>query len=847
MAQSQPKISPLPSNTVPFAHEFVKRMRARFDVKIRPSIRQTSSIPQILSARYFRNGALTLDDFIDAAVRTTYPSDQSIARIVAEDIILGREKSDSTPQPKQPKARTVSTVKKDALAAVMEQIKREQDLAKKIDKDKVEAGFEYLQDLRKRRDASLYDAAMHYLNEGDVVLRGLTSDEDLCKEASAELLEDMGILSSQNIMDAKTLDVLDKIAESSNAAESIAARAYRGDKGIVQEFKELAERDPATAARALKHMEDMKAGTKAQRKAMDKALQESLGNLSEVAAYVRHLERLPENIAEHLKNAPQLYQLADAAEFADSIKNHTPDKTDLMDDVLEQYDRQYDKGASANVDFRQLAENARNTESWGSLLDKKTKETIEHADSRSSPSDYLRQKINDMSRLDDKVGGHQPKESWEKAKQELADAAVKRSPTKSHLRKTVRELSRQGIVPSEKAVREAGEKLGMTEEEILELLNPSYRVIRKLIEQGVQDFERLHNLISSAGLTDHQLRELADLSAQTGNQSALGAIAHENFGAAMGMSTRQQYGRAVSYGGRPGQAGPIDDERANMVFGGLLGGPATNIVKIWYAWRDSLPDHIKQRLKEIAKRLLIDLGKRYARATMGSSMLGGIQQSTTVRPFRIGDDIDLIDLEETIDSLLSQGRSNFKILDVEDFLICETYQGHRSFVWALDKSGSMHSPEKLGMLAISVMAGLYGVQKDDFGVCLFDSVMHVVKRIDQRQVPVEKVAADLLDVRASGGTGGRTSLQWALNNFEETRAKEKIFIFATDVYLSDQTECEKLAEKFKHQDIKMIILVPKSSYDLNAADKLAKKAHGVVLDIGAVEELPERLLRLTNY
>jgi predicted transcriptional regulator len=810
-------------------------------------VRQTQAIPQILSARYFRNGGLTLDDFIDAAVRTTYPSDQALARIIAEDIILGREKKKlKAPQRQTQKSKTVSTVKKDALAAVMEQIKREQDLAKKIDKDKVEAGFEYLQDLRKRKDTSLYDASMNYLNEGDVVLRGLTSDEELRQEASAELLDDMGSLSSQNIMDAKTLEVLDNVAESPNAAESLAARAYRGDKGIVEEFKELADRDPATAARALRHMEDMGAGTKTQRKDMDEALQDSLDNLSEVADYVRHLERLPDNIDEHLKNAPQQYQLGDAAEFSETVKEHTADKTDLMEDILEQYDKQYDQGASSNVDFRQLAENARNTEAWKSLLNKKTKETIEHADSRSSPSDYLKQKIRDLSRLVEKVNGHTPKESWEKAKQEMADAAVTRSPTKSHLRKTVRELSRQGIVPSEKEVREAGEKLGMTEEEILELLNPSYRVIKKLIEQGVKDFERLNNLISSAGLTDHQLRELADLSAQTGNQSALGAIAHENFGAAMGMGKRQQYG-SRGYSGRTREAGPVDEDRAKMVFGGLLGGPAANIVKIWYAYRDQLPDHIKQRLKEIAKRLLIDLGKRYARATMGSSMLGGLQQSTTVRPFRIGDDIDLIDLEETIDSLLSQGRADFQVLNVEDFLICETYQGHRAFVWALDKSGSMHSPEKLGMLAISVMAGLYGTQKDDFGVCLFDNVMHIVKRVDQKQVSVEKVASDLLDVRASGGTGGRTSLQWALDNFDETRAKEKIFIFATDAYLSDQAECEKLAEKFKHQDIKMIILVPKSSYDLNAADKLAKKSHGIVLDIGAVEELPEKLLRLTNY
>ena len=159
----------------------------------------------------------------------------------------------------------------------------------------------------------------------------------------------------------------------------------------------------------------------------------------------------------------------------------------------------------------------------------------------------------------------------------------------------------------------------------------------------------------------------------------------------------------------------------------------------------------------------------------------------------------------------------------------------------------MQSPEKLGMLAISVMAGLYGVQKDDFGVVLFDSQTHVIKTIDQRNINVEKVAADLLDVEASGGTGGRSSLNLALNNFEETRAKEKICIFASDAYLSDQAECEKLMEKMRHRGIQVIILVPKSQYDLNAADRLAKSAHGVVLDIGSIEELPEKLLRLTNY
>jgi hypothetical protein len=228
-------------------------------------------------------------------------------------------------------------------------------------------------------------------------------------------------------------------------------------------------------------------------------------------------------------------------------------------------------------------------------------------------------------------------------------------------------------------------------------------------------------------------------------------------------------------------------------------------------------------------------------------MLGGIQESTTVRPFRIGDEIDLINLEETIDALLVQGRTNFRIIEDTDFLVTETYQGHRAFYWALDKSGSMNAPEKLGMLAISVMAGLYGVQKDDFGVVLFDSVTHVVKEIAERNVSVDKVASDLLDARAGGGTGGAFSIELALKNFEDTKAKEKVFIFSTDMYLSDQERCEELAERMKPLDIKMIMLVPKTSYNNQAADRLAKKSHGVVLDIADISELPAKLLRLTNY
>ncbi|MFW9787709.1 MAG: vWA domain-containing protein [Candidatus Thorarchaeota archaeon] len=848
---AQPKITPVPSNAPPFAHEFTRRMRGRKDVAKKPSIRQTQSIPQLLSARYFRNGKLTLEDFLEAAVFTTYPPDQDIAREVAEDILLGREKVERPKLSDKDQAEAAEKATEEqnaALKKVMDQIRWEQELRNVIQEDKVKAGYEYLQELHKNGDQQLYEAATDYLTDGDIVLRGITSDQELTEIAGSQLLDKAGVLSSKDILNSQTLQVLDDVCNLSNAAEHVAGKSLRGDNDVEKEFSDLAKRDTSTAARALRHIEEMKTLDEKTRESLDQTLQDNLSDLSEVTDYATELKRVPSNLDKHIQSAPHQYSLSDAAAFADKIQKHTG--KDIMDDLLKAYDDQYDNGGHNNVDMRQLSETARKNESWENLLEKETESTIQDAHARSSPSDFLRSAVAQGMGMGSELPNDQTRKEWNKSMQKLANAACETSPTKTHLRNTVKQLSRMGQVPSKETIQNAGERLGMTEAEILELLNPSYEVIKKLIQADVSDFDRLHNLISAAGLTSQQLRQLADMAVEKGNQSALGAIAHEDLHAALGTGSpgygQRRYGSGMQAGGGAGTQ-PYDKKRADMAFGGLLGGPATNIIRIWYTYRDQLPDELKRRLREIARRLLIDLGMRYARQTMGSSMLGGIQESTTVRPFKIGDDMDLINLEETIESLLSQGRTNFKILETSDFLVTETYQGHRAFYWALDKSGSMNSAEKLGMLAISVMAGLYGIKKDDFGVVLFDSVTHVVKPMSERNVSVDKVAADLLEARAGGGTGGAESIKLALENFEDTRAKEKIFIFSTDMYLSDQAICEQLAERMKPLGIKMIIIVPKSSYNPVAADNLAKKAHGVVLDIASIEELPEKLLRVTNY
>ena len=431
---AQPKITPTPSNAPPFAHEFTKRMRSRKDIAKKPSVRQTTSIPQLLSARFFRNGKLTLEDFLEAAIFTTYPPDQDIAREIAEDILLGREKVERprlSDKERAAEAKTGSKKQKDALEKVMDQIRREQELAKVIKKEKVQAGYDYLQELHKNGDQQLYEAATDYLTDGDIVLRGITSDQELMETAGSQLLDKAGVLSSEDIQNSQKLQVLDDICNLSNAAEQVAAKALRGDSDVEQEFSDLARRDTTTAARALRHIEEMETLDEQTRESLDKTLQENLSDLSEAADYAAEMKRAPDNLDEHIQNAPDQYPLSDAAAFAEKIKKHTG--KDIMDDLLKAYDEQYDNGGHNNVDMRHLSETARDNESWDSLLEKETESMIQDANARSSPSDFLRSAVAQGMGMSSGLPSDHTQKEWNKSMQQLADAACDTSPSKTIL------------------------------------------------------------------------------------------------------------------------------------------------------------------------------------------------------------------------------------------------------------------------------------------------------------------------------------------------------------------------------------------------------------------------------
>ena len=142
---------------------------------------------------------------------------------------------------KSSKETTTKKPKTDQLQAVMDQIRKEQRLAKLVKKDAIERGYEYLLDLRKRKP-SIYKQASKYLTDNEIVLRGIQTDNELISAAIGRLLSKKELKAS-DIINAKALGALDILRHLDEYKISLPARALHGDKDVAYGISTLRHGD----------------------------------------------------------------------------------------------------------------------------------------------------------------------------------------------------------------------------------------------------------------------------------------------------------------------------------------------------------------------------------------------------------------------------------------------------------------------------------------------------------------------------------------------------------------------------------------------------------------------------
>jgi len=404
---------------------------------------------------------------------------------------------------------------------------------------------------------------------------------------------------------------------------------------------------------------------------------------------------------------------------------------------------------------------------------------------------------------------------------DLVSKTLEACETADQLKNATEFLRKIGLDPDSEDIKRIGKNLEMSEDEIYELIEPSYQLLKKMVENNIADFQRISNLIEQLQeqLNRERIKELLSSALANDNRDALGAIGH--FALSEALKGAQQIG------GKEGQ---------DKVISCLSAGSGENLLKQWFIHRNNLPEQVKIKVKELAKKMLIDLGIYYSRARLGSATTGSIPINV-VRPYTIGDDFENIDLEETIFNLLEKGKK-LDHINYDDFYVYETAKGLRSFCFELDISGSM-TGEKLAYMAICVTMLVYGMRKDEIGVAFFESDTHVLKKLSEK-IDLEKLADDLLTVSAKGGTRLQSALEWANKQFKESSSsREKLNVLFTDAEVYDIQQANEELRKFRSLNVDFILVSPESSFNLKEAKKMVKLAGGQLLTIKDWNEFPK--------
>jgi len=320
-------------------------------------------------------------------------------------------------------------------------------------------------------------------------------------------------------------------------------------------------------------------------------------------------------------------------------------------------------------------------------------------------------------------------------------------------------------------------------------------------------------------LNDKRITELMKISLASDNREALAALGHFDLGEA--IKSAQEVGGT---------------EAEDKLISSLTAGSGENLLKQWFIHRKNIPNTSKQKVKELAKAILVELGIYYSRARLGSAITGPIPINI-VRPFVIGDDFDNVDLEETVINILEKGKK-LNHIDYDDFLVYETAKGLRSVCIELDISGSMEG-EKLAQLALCTTMLLYGLRKDELAITYFESNTHILKSINE-DVELEKIADELLSIKAQGGTQIQTALEWARNEFKKNaNSREKLNILFTDAEIFDLQQAIEELRILRSMNVDFIIVCPKTQFNLKEAEKMAKVAGGQLLTLNDWNEFPK--------
>ncbi|MFW9911537.1 MAG: VWA domain-containing protein [Candidatus Thorarchaeota archaeon] len=278
-------------------------------------------------------------------------------------------------------------------------------------------------------------------------------------------------------------------------------------------------------------------------------------------------------------------------------------------------------------------------------------------------------------------------------------------------------------------------------------------------------------------------------------------------------------------------------------FGSMTRGPGENLILQWFNHRKGLPKDAKDKVKELAKQALIEVAMSWPTGKIGSGEKG-LAPSTKTRPFRDGDDIDQVDIESSIESILMSGK-DINLLTRDDLVVWDTVRGRVAACFLLDISGSM-SGEKLAMCAIAVVMLVANLLPEEVAIAFFEESTHAVKGFEEKR-DLDEVAEQILDLRGRRGTSAEAAFRWAADQIEKMNESEKRLVMVlTDAFVEDISVLEPQLDRFNDLQSRFIVALNEKMGNTDRAEKMAELTRGEVITLGSLHEIPKILTDVLN-
>jgi len=261
-----------------------------------------------------------------------------------------------------------------------------------------------------------------------------------------------------------------------------------------------------------------------------------------------------------------------------------------------------------------------------------------------------------------------------------------------------------------------------------------------------------------------------------------------------------------------------------------------SMAEVYFFIRRPISEKYKHVFRRLARQSIIKTSLKIT----SKGIRGNYKKVTPI--YQIG--TPEFDLDETIQHNPLNIYKNS--LTYKDIFGIQRKKQKRKIVMILDTSGSMYGKLLLNAaLTTSVLA--YNMEKENYGIVLFNSTAMVLKKIDKKK-PVIKIIDEILDSEAVGFTNITIGLEKGLQELnkikEKTRHKSGILI--TDGNYNRGKIPYDLAKKYPKLHVIGIPAENDAERGIDTCREIARVGRGKFFAVNNYKEIPRALIELLS-